>query len=107
MRSTLWTTFATAVLTASFLPVLTGAADGAAAPGTTLGVGPGASLWPAFDPAVQRYAVTPAPDGTVDVAVGGADAVWFDGVPDDDGATAASEAGRDRVRLVIRRLPRV
>jgi hypothetical protein len=97
MRSTLWTTFATAVLTASFLPVLTGAADGAAAPGTTLGVGPGASLWPAFDPAVQRYAVTPAPDGTVDVAVGGADAVWFDGVPDDDGTRrfAGVSAGQE------------
>jgi hypothetical protein len=42
-------------------------------------------MYPAFAPTVSRYAVHPAADGSAVVEVAGADAVWFDGVPDDDG----------------------
>ncbi|RYC10802.1 aryl-sulfate sulfotransferase [Nocardioides zhouii] len=86
MRTRLWMTFATAALAATSLPVLTGTAQGVAAPGATIGVGAGASMWPAFAPAIPRYAVSPAADGSVQVAVVGAEAVAFDGVPDADGA---------------------
>lgn len=85
MRIQLWTTVVTAALTATSVPVLPGTAQAAADIGGTVGVAAGASMWPGFSPTVSRYAVSPAPDGSVQVEVAGATAVAFDGVPDDDG----------------------
>ena len=85
MRSKLWTTFVTAALAASSLQVLTGTAQGVAA-APTIAVGAGASMYPSFDASVSRYALHPTTDGSVQVDVAGANAVWFDGVPDDDGS---------------------
>lgn len=49
-------------------------------------------LYPAFDPAVPRYAVHPQPDGAVSVTVSDAQAVRFNGVPDADGSVTFTDA---------------
>ncbi|PUA79153.1 hypothetical protein C7S10_20665 [Nocardioides currus] len=63
----------------------------AAAP-PAISVAAPAWMYPAFDPAVSRYAVHRSSDGTVRVQVTGDGAVSFDGVPDDDGNADFADA---------------
>jgi hypothetical protein len=59
-------------------------------------------MYPAFDPAITRYAVHPAPDGSVQVDATDADAVWFDGVRDADGAaTFTAPAPGDEISIFL------
>ncbi len=86
----------TACLAAALLsPVAVGvgtpqAARAAVSP--SISVADGSWLYPAFDPAVSRYAVHAQPDGTVSVTVSDAASVMFNGVPDADGAATFSDA---------------
>lgn len=76
---------ATALVTTTIQlsPAGSPSAEGVDAP--SMDVGGDAMMYPAYSPAISRYAVHPGPDGSVRVDVTGAAQVWFDGVPDADG----------------------
>ncbi len=79
-------------LLAGAAPLLHGApAPASALDAPSVSVGGGAEMYPAYSPGISRYAVHPAPDGSVRVDVGGAVPVWFDGVPDADGSAVFSD----------------
>lgn len=63
-----------------------------AAVSPSLSVAGASWFYPAFDPAISRYAVHPAPDGSVSVTVSDAESVRFNGVPDPDGSATFTDA---------------
>lgn len=91
MRARTWALTATAGMTTALLSTVAGGPVASAAEAPTIAVAGSSWLYPAFDPAVARYAVHRATDGTVHVDVAGAAAVWFDGVPDPDGSADFSD----------------
>ncbi|UUZ59290.1 hypothetical protein LP418_26100 [Nocardioides sp. B-3] len=79
----------------ALLPVALGAGTpqaARAAVSPSISVAGASRLYPAFDPAVSRYAVHAQPDGTVGVNVSDAPSVWFNGVPDADGSATFTDA---------------
>lgn len=93
MRARTWALTGIAALAAALLPTPGGDPAPAQAAGSpTIAVSGSSWLYPAFDPATSRYAVHAQADGTVAVEVAGADAVWFNGVPDPDGSASFTDA---------------
>ncbi|WP_457208703.1 hypothetical protein, partial [Nocardioides sp. P5_C9_2] len=78
MKARSWALVAVAGLATALLPVSAAIPSAPAAPteSTTIEVTGTAWLSPTFDPAITRYAVHPASDGTIHVDVPGAQAVW-------------------------------
>ena len=86
MRFHLWALVGTTVLTTAALQLPPGGPFPAeSAEPASLAVEGGARIYPAYDPAITRYAVFPAADGSVRVEVAGGGPVWFNGAPDADG----------------------
>jgi hypothetical protein len=82
----------TTVLAAAILQLLPVAPSPAAVvDAPSLSVAGGARMYPAYSPATSRYAVHPAPDGSVRVEVTGAAQVWFDGEQDPDGTATFTD----------------
>ena len=93
MRARLWALTTIAGLATALLPATGGELALARAAGSPTIAVPGSSwLYPAFDPAVSRYAVHAAADGTIQVDVAGAEAVRFNGVADPDGSATFTDA---------------
>ena len=103
MRTRPWALVGTTVLTTAALQLVPGAAtlaEAAAAP--SIGVAGGARMYPAYDPAISRYGVHPAPDGSVRVDVTDASDVSFNGVPDADGtATFAGLEPGEEISVMV------
>jgi hypothetical protein len=103
MRTATWALLGTTVLATATLQLVPGAPSPAAvADVPSLAVAGGARMYPAYSPATSRYAVHPAPDGSVRVEVTGAAEVWFDGVPDPDGtATWTDVAPGEEISVFV------
>ena len=103
MRTHTWALPCITVLATATLQLAPGApspAEAAEAPALT--VAGGARMFPAYSPAVSRYAVHPAQDGSVQVDVTGAAEVWFNGVPDPDGsATFTALATGEEISVIV------
>ena len=103
MRTHTWALPCITVLATATLQLAPGApspAEAAEAPALT--VAGGARMFPAYSPAVSRYAVHPAQDGSVQVDVAGAAEVWFNGVPDPDGsATFTALAPGEEISVIV------
>ncbi|WP_159081450.1 arylsulfotransferase family protein [Nocardioides sediminis] len=103
MRVRPWALLGAAALVAALLPALpTGPVAAQAADDARITVTGATRMYPAFDPTITRYAVHPAPDGSVQVDVTDADAVWINGVRDEDGtATFAAPAPGDEISIFL------
>lgn len=103
MRVRQWALLGSAALVAALLPALPSGPVAAQAAGDARITVTGATrMYPAFDPAITRYAVHPAPDGSVHVDATDADAVWINGARDADGAaTFTAPAPGDEISVFL------
>lgn len=103
MRTHSWALLGTTVLATATLQLAPGAPSPAAGVDPpALTVTGGARMYPAYSPAISRYGVHAAQDGSVRVEVTGVAEVWFDGVPDPDGtATFTDVVPGDEISVFV------
>ena len=89
-------------LTAVLLPSTAGGPSAvASAEDPRITVGGTSRMYPAFDPAITRYAVYSGADGSVTVEVPGTGSVWFNGVRDLDGTATLTAAPGDEIAVFL------